>query len=138
MKLILPLKETDYQSYFTLINEWKVSNFSDKLFSDFLNDLNENHQVFGVFEKNELIGAATVLFERKMLRDGSIVMHVEDVVVQKSKRGKNVGKQLIQFLIDLAKRRNCYKIILNCDETVKKFYEKCGFLNKNLEMSIYL
>ena len=73
-----------------------------------------------------------------MLRDGSIVMHVEDVVVQKSKRGKNVGKQLIQFLIDLAKRRNCYKIILNCDETVKKFYEKCGFLNKNLEMSIYL
>ena len=138
MKLILPLKETDYQSYFTLINEWKVSNFSDKLFSDFLNDLNENHQVFGVFEKNELIGAATVLFEKKMLRDGSIVMHVEDVVVQKSKRGKNVGKQLIQFLIDLAKRRNCYKIILNCDETVKKFYEKCGFLNKNLEMSIYL
>ena len=138
MKLILPLKETDYQSYFTLINEWKVSNFSDNLFSDFLNDLNENHQVFGVFEKNELIGAATVLFEKKMLRDGSIVMHIEDVVVQKSKRGKNVGKQLIQFLIDLAKRRNCYKIILNCDETVKKFYEKCGFLNKNIEMSIYL
>ena len=138
MKFILHLKEEDYQSYFELINEWKVSNFSYNIFCNFLNHLDKNHQIYGIFEKKKLLGAATVLFERKMLRNGSTVMHIEDVVVRSDQRGKNIGKELIQFLVDLAKQSDCYKIILNCDETVKNFYEKCGFTNKNMEMSIYL
>jgi glucosamine-phosphate N-acetyltransferase len=137
MKSILHLKEKDYQSYFELINEWKVSKFSNEVFRNFINDLNENHQLFGLFDNDELNATASVLFEKKMLRGGSMVMHIEDVVVRKNQRGKNVGKELIQFLVELGKQRNCYKIILNCDESVKKFYEKCGFSHKNVEMSIY-
>ena len=65
MKSILHLKEKDYQSYFELINEWKVSKFSNEVFRNFINDLNENHQLFGLFENDELNATASVLFEKK-------------------------------------------------------------------------
>jgi glucosamine-phosphate N-acetyltransferase len=37
----------------------------------------------------------------------------------------------------IAMENNCYKIILDCTEDNKKFYESCGFSSKQVQMSYY-
>jgi glucosamine-phosphate N-acetyltransferase len=45
---------------------------------------------------------------------------------------------LIDHCVEYGKLQGCYKIILNCEEKNIKFYEKCGFKYKNVEMSCYI
>ena len=90
-----------------------------------------------VNEYNEILGTITILLEQKIIHNGGMVAHVEDLVVDKVCRNQQIGKQLLEYAIVFARQQKCYKIILNCDETVQGFYEKCGFQNKNKEMSIY-
>jgi glucosamine-phosphate N-acetyltransferase len=49
---------------------------------------------------------------------------VEDVVIDKSCRGKNLGKLLVDSLVSLARELSCYKVILNCNEKNVPFYTK--------------
>jgi glucosamine-phosphate N-acetyltransferase len=67
------------------------------------------------------------MVEHKFIRGGRKVAHIEDVSVLKSEQGKGVGKQLIEHCVDVAKRYQCYKIILDCSNDNVPFYEKCGF-----------
>ena len=39
--------------------------------------------------------------------------------------------QLIQTLIEIGKSKGCYKIILDCSNSVIPFYEKCGLKYKD-------
>lgn len=80
---------------------------------------------------NKVIGAITVLLERKFLHNGAIAAHIEDVVVDESARGHGVGKSLVQFAVRVAKKADAYKVILNCDPKVKTFYESCKFTNSS-------
>ena len=81
-----------------------------------------------------MVAIATLLIENKLIHNGSKVAHIEDVVVDKKFLGKGYGKKMIEFLTEKAKNQGCYKVILNCDEEVVAFYEKCGFTQKNLMM----
>ena len=90
-----------------------------------------------VDEKYNIYGAITIIIEQKMLHDGGYVCHIEDVVVDKKYRNRELGKKLVNFAINHAKDKGCYKIILNCNEHVEPFYNKLGFQSKNKEMSIY-
>ncbi|KAL2639063.1 hypothetical protein AAZX31_06G154600 [Glycine max] len=74
--------------------------------------------------------------EKKFLRNCSKVRHIEDIVVDSSIRGKHLGKRIINFLSDHARSMGCYKLILNCSVQNKTFYEKCGFLQKSVQMAM--
>jgi glucosamine-phosphate N-acetyltransferase len=65
------------------------------------------------------------------------VGHIEDIVVDKELNGKGIGKQLINELSEYAKNNGCYKVILDCKEDISLFYEKCGFVKKERQMSKY-
>lgn len=84
-----------------------------------------------------VVGSATLLVERKMLRNCGLVGHIEDVVVDKSARGTGVGRELIERLATTAKELGCYKVILDCGEQNVGFYEKCGFSRKEVQMALY-
>ena len=60
--------------------------------------------------------------------------NIEDLVVDREERGKNIAQQLINKCIEYAKSQNCYKIILNCNENLIKFYEKNNFYNVGYQM----
>ena len=47
-----------------------------------------------------------------------------------------LGKTLIDYLVNVARQKGVYKVILNCSKTNVEFYEKCGFHNSNVEMRI--
>lgn len=88
---------------------------------------NQNHVVLVAVLDGKVIGSTTMIFEQKFIHDGGIVCHIEDVVVSKNHQGKRIGEKLIKFCLDFARKRNCYKTILDCSEEVKPFYEKIGF-----------
>ena len=61
------------------------------------------------------------------MRSLGLCGHIEDIVVDKSTRGKNLGKRIIELLKSIAQVNGCYKVILDCAEHNVPFYKKCGF-----------
>ena len=45
--------------------------------------------------------------------------------------------RIIQVLSDICDRYERYKITLDCAETNVRFYEKCGFARKEVQMTRY-
>ena len=55
---------------------------------------------------------------------------VEDLFVEESHRGSGLGRQLVQLVIEEAKKLGCYKLIgtsRNARTEVHGFYQKLGF-----------
>lgn len=88
-------------------------------------------------ESGRIVGTGSVFIEKKFLRNCGKVGHIEDVVVDKEVRGKQLGKRVIEFLIEHAKSVGCYKVILDCNDENILFYEKCGFAKKEVQMAKY-
>ena len=107
-------------------------------FIEFLITLNEDHQLY-VIETLEgtVVGCATLFIERKLIHGGSCVAHVEDVIVASAYRGQGYGRLLMTMLTAKAKEYGCYKIILDCNDETRAFYESCGFQQKNVQMALY-
>jgi glucosamine-phosphate N-acetyltransferase len=45
---------------------------------------------------------------------------------------------VLNLLKLFARENNCYKVILDCDENIKKVYSKNGFIIKGVQMAEYL
>ena len=85
----------------------------------------------------KVIGNGTVMIEKKFLRNTGQCAHIEDIVIDKTCRGKSLGLRMIQILMDLTKVNDCYKITLDCEDHSRGFYEKCGFFRKGIQMTWY-
>lgn len=46
----------------------------------------------------------------------------------------NLGKSLINYLVNIDKEKGAYKGILNCSTNNTAFYQKFGFHESNIEM----
>lgn len=88
---------------------------------------NPDHIIAVAELDGKIVGATTLIIESKFIHDGGLVGHIEDVVVDKEFQGQKIGEKIMIYLIEIAKKRGCYKTILNCTEDVKPFYEKLGF-----------
>ena len=56
-------------------------------------------------------------------------LHLEDLFVRPSVRGRGIGKALLHYLADLAVERDCARIewaVLDWNEPAIRFYEKLG------------
>jgi glucosamine-phosphate N-acetyltransferase len=96
------------------------------------------HSTIWVLEhKNELIGTITILYEYKFIRNIVKLAHVEDVCIDRRYRKKGLGTLLLKFAISEAKKKECYKIILDCDETLEPFYNKSGMIKNGIQMVKY-
>jgi glucosamine-phosphate N-acetyltransferase len=93
-------------------------------------------RVFVIVDEAErrIAGTTTLLVERKLIRGGSLVGHIEDVVVHPQYQGRRLGQRLIEHACAQAKLEGCYKVILDSNESSAAFYEKCGFFRKELQM----
>lgn len=85
----------------------------------------------------KIIATGSVFIEKKFIRNCGKVGHIEDVVVDSSTRGMQLGKKIIGVLTDHARSMGCYKVILDCSSKNRAFYEKCGFEQKDFEMAKY-
>ncbi len=130
------------EKYLNLLNQLNntidYNCISKNALENFISSLNEEHQIIVIEDiEKDIIGTGTILIERKILHNMSKVAHIEDIVIDKNKRGSGLGFKIINYLVDIAKEKNCYKVILNCSEENVPFYEKCGFKQKSKQMSLY-
>ena len=86
---------------------------------------------------HKIVLSGTLLIEKKMIHNGGLVGHIEDIVVDQNYRNHGLGKSLIRQLVESGRRLNCYKVILDCSDKVIGFYEKCGLKYKDNCMAIY-
>jgi len=127
--------------YFKLLNELSPSlntylvlteESFDKLWSDFVD--NNNHHIRVAVSTSNTVGTASLLIEQKI--NGRVAGHIEDVVVSKSHRGRGIGGSLIKDLIRVAKKEQCYKVILSCSDKNVPFYNKFGFIKTENSMRL--
>lgn len=98
--------------------------------------VNSENTVLIVAEENkEILGTLTLVFN--LIPTGEKVW-IEDVVVDKSARGKSVGEKLVQFAIDYTLNKGIHKINLTSSPeriAANKLYQKLNF--KSRETNVY-
>ena len=95
---------------------------------------NPNYIIHVATDDKKIVGSTTLFIEQKFIHGGGLVGHIEDVVVRKDYEGQGIGMKLVISLLDVAKQKKCYKTILNCEDSLKIFYEKIGFKKTTNEM----
>ena len=78
-----------------------------------------------------VIGAATLVRERKFIHTCGSVGRIEDVVVSDDYRGKQLGKLVVSTASLLAVKLGCYKVTLNCNDRMIKFYSSLGYKSED-------
>ena len=121
------LQHGDYVSYLSLIRDFRETTFTKEQFLSTLDTIAKTSDIIVIEEGGELIACGTLLYETKLIHNISKVGHIEDVCIKKEHRGKKLGKQLIAYMVDLAKEKGCYKVTLYCEEGNVEFYKKCNF-----------
>ncbi|RNJ75855.1 MAG: GNAT family N-acetyltransferase [Nitrosopumilus sp. B06] len=90
-------------------------------------DQNQDYLIAVAEKDGKIIGTATLIVEQKFIHEGGRVGHIEDVAVSKESQERGIGSKIMKHLLEEAKKRGCYKTILDCTEEVVPFEKKVGF-----------
>ena len=91
-----------------------------------------------ITHKNLELGRAYLYLIHNDLHDQPFGL-MEDVYVDESCRGQGIGSQLVQQLIQLAEKENCYKLIATSRTSrpkVHELYRRLGFTQHGVEFRI--
>lgn len=96
----------------------------------------QDSHVFVAVKEEQVVGCCTILIEQKIIHQGGLVGHIEDVATRKGYERQGIGRAVVSAAVTYARERGCYKVILDCSEEVAGFYEKMGFYKKELCMRL--
>ena len=88
-----------------------------------------------------IVGTWQVTYIPYLSRGGNTRCLIEAVRTASQCRGQGVGKQMMEFALDQARRRGCLLAQLTTDKTRKdahRFYQKLGFQSTHEGMKIQL
>ncbi|CAG9763666.1 unnamed protein product [Ceutorhynchus assimilis] len=77
---------------------------------------------------SKIIGSATLVTELKFIHQCGNRARLEDVVVNNTYRGKQLGKLIVLTVTLLAKKLECYKMSLDCKDPLIPFYKSLGYM----------
>lgn len=80
--------------------------------------------------KNKVIGSATLVIERKFIHSCGSSAHLQDVVVDDTYRGKQLGKLIVVTVTLLGELLGCYKMNLECKDKLIPFYRSMGYVDE--------
>jgi glucosamine-phosphate N-acetyltransferase len=134
--IIRILRKSDCSDFLDLLNTFRpidkavVQNNFDMLY----NVIFQNSIIFVIEYNKKIIGTAKLVKEQKFYHNMALYGSIEDVIIDPMYRGKQLGKQLIQYIIEYGKTIKLRKIRLNCDEKVLNFYIKNKFSVNGVNM----
>lgn len=133
--IIRELKKNDiYNGLLETYKEvWSIDEISEKTYDEWIQN---NNYMFVIEDDGLIIGSGTLHVEKKFIRNGGLAGFIEDVVVRNDYRGKNLGSELIQKLVEKGKELGCYKIVLSCFPERVSFYERNGFFQESILMRL--
>ena len=130
-------ENTDYKQYLYLINQFRSTTFTLQEYTNLLTKIENNSSIWVVEYNNELIGTATILYEYKFIHNIVKLAHIEDVCISQTYRNKGIGILLINHVLHEADKEKCYKVTLDCDESLEKFYRNAGLEHTGIQMTKY-
>ena len=97
-----------------------------------------------VDENDEVLGYCFCIYQQHI--DNSILtdiktLYIDDLCIDKTFRGKHIGKALYEAAVNLARENGCYNFTLNvwsCNINALRFYEKMGLVPQKTYMELIL
>ena len=91
----------------------------------------ESRSIYVAEQDERILGYAFCIFQENNsnLMTDIRTLYIDDLCVQEDARGENIGRQIYDYVLDIARQSGCYNVTLNvweCNPVAKKFYEKCG------------
>lgn len=116
-----------------------VKKYTDEQLLQIIAD-NKRPIFVGVDENQNVLGYAFCVFQQHI--DNNILtdiktLYIDDLCVDDNLRGQHIGKQLYEYVLEFAKKEQCYNLTLNvwsCNESAMRFYEKCGLIPQKVGM----
>ena len=91
-------------------------------------------RIFVLRNNGRILGMINLLFTISSA-EGGFVFLLEDLVIQREFRGQGLGRQLLGYAIEFAKKKDFKRITLLTDrieEGAHFFYKKLGFVESNM------
>ena len=132
------VKESDLDDVYVLLNQLKEldqdSIDKERAWKNFLKNTSVN-SIVGILDE-KIVAYGSVVIENKIR--GEVAGHIEDIVVDKNVGKKMIGTYLVKELIEICKKKKCYRITLFCNEKLVNFYSRNGFKVNNVMMKKFL
>ena len=117
--------------------------YTDEQLREILRD--KKRPIFAAVDENDcLLGYVFCIFQQH-LNDNILTdiktLYIDDLCVDKTKRGLHIGSTLYNAVLDFAREQDCYNVTLNvwsCNESAMKFYENCGLRPQKVGMEVIL
>jgi GNAT superfamily N-acetyltransferase len=87
------------------------------------------------------VATAQVTWQRRMMYRAGLVCQIESVRVLSALRGRGLGRQLVQWIVDDARSRGCARVELTSNAErldARRFYERLGFKASHVGLKMYL
>lgn len=100
----------------------------------------DERPIFVAEEDGDILGYAFCVFEQHI--DNNILtdiktLYIDDLCVDETCRGKHIGSALYEYVLEFAKKQDCYNVTLNvwsCNKSALKFYERQGLVPQKIGM----
>jgi ribosomal protein S18 acetylase RimI-like enzyme len=128
--LIRLLEQVDLVHHLVRPDIFKIGTKYDKYELSLL--IRDNSRPIFVYDDNGVKGYAFTIF-KKHINDPILTdiqtLYIDDLCVDKEYRGHHIGEELYKYVLDYAKKNNCYNVTLNVwydNKPALAFYEKMG------------
>ena len=128
--LIRLLEQVDLVHHLVRPDIFKIGTKYDKYELSLL--IRDNSRPIFVYDDNGVKGYAFTIF-KKHINDPILTdiktLYIDDLCVDKEYRGHHIGEELYKYVLDYAKKNNCYNLTLNVwydNKPAFAFYEKMG------------
>ena len=118
-------------------DEKEIKVFKNKI-KDYFSDPQKT--ILVAKQDSKIVGLVSIILLRRLNR-AKLEMYIPELVVTKELRNCGVGKKLIQYCIDFAKKKDCYRIRLESGNQRKdshKFYKSIGFEQSALSFTKHI
>lgn len=81
------------------------------------------------------------IYQNDNIQTDRTELYIDDLCIESFMRGKHIGKNLYQSILEYAKSINCYRVILNvwtCNPNAEAFYQSMGMKPYKTGMEVIL
>ena len=139
--IIEKLKREDLPKYKALIDDAFDGSQDMSSYLEY-DENNDAYEIIVLKEKEEIVGSITMYKLKLFTFSFQPAIELFNVAVKSEYRRHNLGKILIEYVVDYAKENGYKSIHLTClenEKTVHDFYENCGFKKaESRKYSMYL
>ena len=103
----------------------------------------DSRPIFTAMEGDDLLGYAFCILQKTEGNNMQSIqtLYIDDLCVDEEKRGRHIGKQLYDYVLQYARKIGCYNVTLNvweCNEAARRFYDSCGLKVQKTGMEMIL